>query len=305
MGCAEKRIIMRYNVDDLSAFTAVGQTGNFRRAAALRGVSASALSEAVRRLETDLKVRLLNRTTRSVTLTDAGRTLLERSLPALQSLTEAVTTSVAVDDGPSGTLRLNVPSVVMELVLPDIITSFLKKHPAVTVELSADNRYIDVLAAGFDAGVRYSERLEKDMIAVPIGPREQRFVTAASPEYLEKYGTPLHPNDLLKHACIRFRFSSGVIHQWEFARGDEAIKIMPDGPMIVDHMRMQREAAFAGLGLIHAFEGFLTDDVAAGRLVLVLEEWSERFSGPYLYFPTTKHMPSALRAFVDHVKAMR
>jgi DNA-binding transcriptional LysR family regulator len=302
---SENSTMARFSPDDLAAFIAVAQTLNFRKAAAMRGVSASALSEAVRRLEGDLKVRLLNRTTRSVTPTDAGRRLMERTAPALGTLSDAVADALAGADGVGGTLRLNVPVVVMELVLPRIITAFLANHPDMRVEVTADNRFIDVLAAGFDAGVRYGERVEKDMIAVPIGPREQRFVTAASPAYLARHGVPSHPNELLGHVCLRYRFSSGVVPAWEFAKGGEAVRIVPDGPLISDSNALQLDAARAGLGIVHSFEGFLQPDISTGRLVPVLEDWSERFAGPFLYFPTTRHMPPPLRAFVDHVKAMR
>jgi DNA-binding transcriptional LysR family regulator len=178
----------------------------------------------------------------------------------------------------------------------------MASHPAIRVEVTADNRFIDVLAAGFDAGVRYTERVERDMIAIPIGPRVQRFVTAASPAYLARRGRPRHPNDLLDHACLRYRFASGAVPPWEFARGGETVKIVPSGPLIADGNRVLIAAAVAGLGVVHAFEGFLAPAVAAGDLEAVLDDWSERFSGPFLYFASRRHMPPALRAFVDFIK---
>jgi DNA-binding transcriptional LysR family regulator len=281
---------------------AVAEASSFRGAAARRGVSPSALSEALRRLEARLNLRLLNRTTRSVTPTEAGQRLLKRLKPALSDMHLAMEEIADDTDQPTGTLRLNMPSAVAELVMPTILAGFMAAHPSVSVEISADNSFIDVLAAGFDAGVRYGERIEQDMIAIPIGPREQRFVTAASPAYLDAHGRPQHPRDLLGHRLIRHRFGSGITPPWEFEKDGEAIKIAGKGPMLANHIVLQFAAAEAGQGVIHAFEGFLDAAIKAGRLEPVLEDWSERFSGPYLYYASRHQMPRALRAFVDFIK---
>ncbi len=290
------------DLSDLAAFAAVAEARSFRRAANLRGVSASSLSEAIRRLEARLGVRLLNRTTRSVTPTEAGGRLLQRLLPALGEISVAVETVGTSSDSPAGTLRLNVPLVVARLVLPSIAARFLARHPGITLEVFADDNFIDVLAAGFDAGVRYDERLDRDMIAVPIGPRRQRFVTAASPSYLKSVGIPKHPRDLLKHACIRHRFPSGVVEPWELERGKQALKINPSGPLIASNIEMSLEAALQGLGLVHTFEGFLRPAIDAGKLEVVLPEWAPSFSGPYLYYANGRHMPLPLRAFLDFLR---
>lgn len=287
---------------DLAVFVAVAQARSFRGAAKLRNESPSALSGALRRLEARLKVRLLNRTTRSVTPTDAGQRLLERLQPALREVTSAVDEIVEDEGRIAGTLRLNVPSAVADLVLPQILVRFLSTYPAITVEIAAENTFMDVLAAGFDAGIRYTERIERDMIAIPIGPREQRHVTAASPAYLERHGMPRHPNDLLDHACIRYRFSSGVTPAWEFAKNGQTAKVSPDGSLVANRIELLLAAAKAGLGLIHSFEGFIAPAVASGELDLVLEDWSEPYSGPHLYYPSRRHMPGPLRAFVDFIK---
>jgi DNA-binding transcriptional LysR family regulator len=290
------------DLSDLDAFVAVAEARSFRGAAARRGVSPSALSEALRRLEARLNLRLLNRTTRSVTPTEAGQRLLERLKPALSDMHLAME-ELADDTGrPAGTLRLNVPSAVAELVMPSILAGFMEAHPGVSVEISADNSFIDVLAAGFDAGVRYGERIEQDMIAIPIGPRKQRFVTAASPAYLDAHGRPQHPRDLLAHRLVRHRFGSGITPPWEFEKDGEAVKIVGKGPMLANHIALQLSAAEAGQGIVHAFEGFLEASIKAGRLEPVLEDWSERFSGPYLYYASRNQMPTALRAFVDFIK---
>jgi DNA-binding transcriptional LysR family regulator len=291
-----------FDLADLDAFAAVARARSFRGAAKLRGVSASSLSEALRRLETRLGVRLLNRTTRSVTPTEAGERLLERLAPALGEVAAALDAVNSFRDSPTGTLRLNVPTAVAHLIMPPIVGHFLKMHPGISLEVIANDSFIDVLAAGFDAGIRYDERLERDMIAVPIGPRVQRFVTAGSPAYLAARGRPSHPKDLLSHACIRHRFASGVTAQWEFERGQEIVKISPSGPLVATTIDLEISAAIQGLGLIHSFDGYVEPAIASGALERVLPDWSQSFSGPFLYYPSRRHMPAPLRAFVDFLK---
>lgn len=287
---------------DLDAFVAVSRARSFRGAAGLRGVSASSLSEALRRLEARLGVRLLNRTTRSVTPTDAGERLLARLSPALQEVAAALGDLASTGDGPSGKLRLNVPTAVAALVLPALLEGFLRAHPGISLEVLAEDSFVDVLAAGFDAGVRYDERLERDMIAVPIGPRTQRFALAGSPGYLAARGRPEHPRDLLGHACLRHRFASGIMPPWEFERGAERVKISPSGPLVANTAELQVCAAVQGLGLVHTFEGYLLPAIATGTLVPVLQDWLPEFSGPFLYYPSRRHMPPPLRALVDFLK---
>lgn len=289
---------------DLDAFTAVAQARGFRAAAALRNVSASSLSEAVRRLETRLGVRLLNRTTRSVTPTEAGQKLLERLSPALADVALALDEVNAFRDSPTGTLRLNVPLVVSKVVMPRLIPKFLAQHPGVAVEIIADDQFIDVLAAGFDAGVRYDERLEKDMIAVPLsGP--QRFVLVGAPAYLDAHGRPRHPRDVLNHAAIRHRFPSGASYPWEFEKDGQTIRLDPPARLTSTNLDLELAACEAGVGLLATFEDFAAEPIAAGRLETVLDDWLPPFSGPYLYYPSRRHMPAPLRAFVDFVKAER
>ncbi|MDR3535524.1 MAG: LysR family transcriptional regulator [Acetobacteraceae bacterium] len=282
----------------MDAFTAVARARSFRGAAAARGVSPSTLSEALRRLEARLGVRLLNRTTRSVTPTEAGARLLERLTPGLQEIAAALDAVNEFRDTPTGTLRLNVPIIVAHSVLPSIVGRFLAAHPGIVLEVIAEDSFIDVLAAGFDAGIRYDESLERDMIRVPIGPRTQRFVTAAAPAYLDAHGRPTHPNELLAHACIRHRFASGITPAWEYERGTETVKIVPAGPLVATTIALELSAAIQGLGLIATFEEFLAPALAAGALEQVLADWSPRFSGPFLYYPSRRHMPAPLRAFV-------
>ncbi len=289
---------------DLDTFTSVARARSFRGAAAVLGLSASGLSEAVRRLEARLGVRLLNRTTRSVTPTEAGQRLLERLGPALAEVSAAVDAVNSFRDSPTGTLRLNVPSFVASVVLPPIVSRFLAAHPGVTLEVIANDTFIDVIGAGFDAGIRYDERLERDMIAVPIGPRIERFATAASPAYLRSHGHPRHPTQLLQHACIRHRFASGVTPFWEFERGHEIVRITPAGPLLANTIEVELKAAIDGLGVVSSFEEVLAPALASGSLEPVLPDWWQRFSGPFLYYPSRTHMPAPLRAFVDFVKRL-
>jgi DNA-binding transcriptional LysR family regulator len=288
---------------DLDAFTAVATARSFRTAARQRGVSASALSEAVRRLETRLGVRLLNRTTRSVTPTEAGEKMLQRLAPALGEVAAALDQVNDFRETPKGTLRLNVPTAVARDTLPRITAGFLQAYPDITLEVTAEDRFIDILAAGFDAGIRYDERLERDMIAVPLGPRRQRFMAAAAPAYLAERGTPQHPRELLDHAAIRHRFASGALAVWEFEKSGEVIRLSPPARMIADVMELEIALASAGLGIIATFADSLAPAVARGALVPILEDWQEDFSGPLLYYASRDLMPAPLRAFVDYIKA--
>jgi DNA-binding transcriptional LysR family regulator len=297
---------MAANVADLSAFVTVVRAGGFRDGARATGVSASSLSEAVRRLETKLGVRLLNRTTRSIAPTEAGARLFERLVPALDDVESALDVVNAFRDRPAGTLKLNVPATVSRLVLPQIIVPFLKVFPDIRLEVIVEDGFVDVLAAGCDAGIRYDERLEQDMIAVPIGPRVQRFATAASPVYLDAHGRPTHPSELLGHACLRGQFASGAIPTWEFERDGEVLRVDPAGPLIVRlgaAVDLAVDAAVAGLGIIHLFEGWLRPYLDNGTLEPLLEPWWQDFPGPFLYYPGRRYLPAPLRAFVDFIKS--
>jgi DNA-binding transcriptional LysR family regulator len=298
---------MTADLGDLQAFMAVARAGGFREAARVGGISASSLSETVRRLESGLGVRLLNRTTRSVAPTEAGARLLERLGPALGEVEAALDVVNGFRGRPAGTLRLNVPVSAARLVLPGIVPGFLAAYPDIQLEVLAEDSFIDVLAAGCDAGIRYDERLEQDMIAVPIGPRIQRFATAAAPAYLDRHGRPEHPRDLLRHACLRGRFSSGaMMAPWEFERDGEIVRIDPAGPLLVSigaATDLKVDAAIAGTGIISLFEGWLRPHLDSGALEPVLEPWWQSFSGPFLYYPGRRLVPAPLRAFIDFIKA--
>ncbi|MFZ4166974.1 LysR family transcriptional regulator [Brevundimonas sp. NPDC058933] len=299
---------MAADLSDLNAFVAVARAGGFRQAGRATGLSASALSETVRRLEDRLGVRLLNRTTRSVVPTEAGRRLLDRLGPALGEVEAALDTVKGLSDRPAGTLKLNVPVSAAVMVLPHIVPAFLKVYPDIVLELVAEERFVDVLAAGCDAGIRYEERLDQDMIAVPIGPRRQRFAAAAAPVYLAQRGRPEHPRDLLQHDCLRGRASSGALLPWEFERDGEIVMIDPPGPLIVNlgaAVEVIVQSALAGTGVVFLFEDWLRPHLDSGALEPVLPDWWQEFSGPFLYYPGRRHVPAPLRAFVDFIKADR
>jgi DNA-binding transcriptional LysR family regulator len=298
---------MAADLGDLTAFVAVARSGGFREAARASGGSASGYSEAVSRLEARLGVRLLNRTTRSVAPTEAGARLLDRLGPALGEVEAALDVVNLFRDRPAGTLRLNVPVSATRLVLPRIVPGFLAAYPDICLEITAEDSFVDILAAGCDAGIRYDERLEQDMIAIPIGPREQRFATAASPLYLDRRGRPAHPRDLLGHACIRGRFTGRAIAAWEFERDGEIVKVDPSGPLIVRAgaaTDLAVDAAVAGTGIIQLFEDWLRPYLDSGALAPVLEPWWQRFSGPFLYYPSRRYLPAPLRAFIDFTTSL-
>jgi DNA-binding transcriptional LysR family regulator len=296
---------MNIDLGDLSAFVAVARAGGFREAARTINGSASGLSDAIRRLEARLGVRLLNRTTRSVVPTEAGRSLLLRLDPGLIEVDAALDAINNYRDTPSGTLRLNVPLSASRLVLPSIVPRFLKTYPEIRLEVVSQESFVDVLAAGCDAGIRYEERLEQDMVAVPIGPRTQRMAVAASPGYLAERGRPGHPRNLLDHVCMRGRFPSGALVQWAFERDGKSFNVDPSGPLLVEiggAVDLAVEAAVAGLGIVYLFEDWLRPYIDRGALAPVLEPWWPTFSGPYLYYPGRRLLPAPLRAFVDFIR---
>jgi DNA-binding transcriptional LysR family regulator len=250
-------------------------------------------------------VRLLNRTTRSVSPTEAGARVLERLTPALAEVEAALDSANAFRERPAGTLRLNVPANVARTVLPSIVAPFLQTYPEIRLEVVVEDSFVDVLASGCDAGIRYDERLERDMIAVPIGPRVQRLITAAAPGYLATRGRPEHPRDLLEHSCLRGQFAGGAMAVWEFERDGEVVRVEPVGALVVRPAAaadLLINAAIAGLGIVRMFEDWLRPALNDGTLLPVLEPWWQSFSGPFLYFPSRRLLPAPLRAFVDFIK---
>ena len=296
---------MKSSLSDLQAFVEVARAGGFRDGARSSGLSASGLSEAVRRLEAQLGVRLLNRTTRSVAPTEAGDRLLQRLTPALLEVEAAIDVAHGLRDRPAGTLKLNVPTSAARLVMPAIVPGFLAAYPEIRLEIMVDESFVDILAAGCDAGIRYGERLEQDMIAVPIGPRQQRFALGAAPAYLDRRGRPKHPRDLLGHACLQGRFPSGTAMAWEFERDGEVVEVDVSGPLTVQlggGSDLLVDAAIAGTGIVPLFEDWLRPHFESGALEPVLEPWWQSFPGPFLYYAGRRLVPAPLRAFIDFIK---
>jgi DNA-binding transcriptional LysR family regulator len=295
----------KVELNDLAAFVSVARAGGFRGAARTNGVSASSLSIAVRRLETKLGLRLLNRTTRSVSPTEAGRRLIETLTPLFGEMEAALDVLNGYRDSPSGTLRLNVPASAARTLLPKLLAGFMQAYPDIRVEVMVEDGFVDVLSIGCDAGIRYDDKLEQDMIAMPIGPRIEQFTTAASPAYLRAHGMPEHPRDLLSHTSVRGQFSGGARPAWQFERDGEVVRIDPPSRLVVRPgaaLGLMIDAAVAGLGVIHLFEEMLQPHVESGALVAILDDWKQPFSGPFLYYPGRRHVPAPLRAFIDWLK---
>ncbi|MGA9609241.1 MAG: LysR family transcriptional regulator [Rouxiella badensis] len=296
---------MQLDIALLHAVVAVAKAGGFREAARVTGSNASRLSDSVRRAEQQLGVRLFHRTTRTVALTEVGRALMERLMPAMTEVDAALDIINRYRDTPAGTLRLNVPVSAARLVLPTLVPEFLARYPDIQLEVVAESNVQDVFREGCDAGIRYDECLEQDVIALPIGARRQRFAVAASPQYLARHGRPEHPSELLKHRCIRGRFASGVIPEWEFERDGEVVRIQPCGQLVVSigaAVDLAVATAIAGGGIIQLFEEWLRPSLENGELEPLLQPWWPSFSGPYLYYPDRRLTPTPLRAFIDFIQ---
>jgi DNA-binding transcriptional LysR family regulator len=289
---------------DLDAFVAVARTRNFRRAALEQHVSVSSLSQRLRDLEERLGVRLMNRTTRSVALTEAGELLLARVGPALSDVGAALDQVRGLRGVPSGRLRINAPPPAIDLVLAPMVAPFLQQYPQIDLEVVAESSFVDIVDAGFDAGVRYGEHLAQDMIAVSLGP-PQRYAVVASAQYVAQHGRPKQPKDLLDHACIRTRYGSGLLPDWEFEKAGRVIKVAPGGKLIATYLGLALRAVHDGLGFWLTFEGYIRESVEAGRLVSVLDDWCPPFPGPFLYYPSRRQPPPALGAFVGFVAEWR
>ena len=295
-----KDVDLRY----LEAFAAVARHRNFRLAARDQQVSVSSVSQRLRDLEEQLGVRLFNRSTRSVAPTEAGEQLLQRIGPALREVTDAVNDVRGRQGRPTGRLRINAPAPAAELVLAPMVVPFLNRYPGIDLEITVDPSLIDIVAAGYDAGVRYEEHLAQDMIALSLGP-PQRYVVVAAPEFLAAHGTPRKPADLLGQPAIATLFPSRALLSWEFEKRGRVVKIVPRGPFMSGHIGVQRQAALDGLGFLMTFEGYVRGQIAAGALVTVLDDWCQEFPGPFLYYPCRRQPPPALRAFLEFVKDWR
>ncbi len=288
-------------LDSLEIFAAIVRCGGFRAAASERGVSSSALSQSVAALEETLGIRLLNRTTRSVAPTEAGARLLERLTPALQDIKAAIADLDQLRQKPSGTVRINAPGPAVDHVLCPLAFDFMRIYPDVRVELISDAAIIDIVAQGFDAGVRFGRQIEQDMIALPLGP-PLRYAIVAAPDYLAARARPSMPQDLIHHDCIRRRFPGGTTVSWQFQKDGETLEINPGGRLTLSSAHQELQAALAGQGIAHVFDSYARPYCDQGRLVELLRDWSAELPSWFLYYPNRRHPSAAMAAFLDHVR---
>lgn len=293
--------MQRDRLGDLDLFVAVARTLSFRAAARDLGVTPSAVSHAIGALETRIGVRLFNRTTRSVALTEAGRRFHERLAPAFDSIRGALAEVADRPERPAGRLRLSIPRSALMLGLTPRLAAFCDRHPEVELDLVVDESLVDIVAAGFDAGIRIGEMIERDMIAVPIGPPLDLAVVA-TPAVFDAHGRPRTPQALEALPGLLRRFSDGTLYRWEFERDGRAFTVLPRPRILADDGPTLREMALAGLGVTCLMTDAVRDDLAAGRLERVLADWMPVFPGFHLHHPSHRQMRPALRALIDHLK---
>lgn len=283
------------------AFARVAHHASFTRAADDLGVSPSALSQTVRALEASMGVRLLHRTTRRVGLTEHGARFLERVRGGLAQIEAAFEDLDSVREVPAGTLRVNVPRIAAELLVMPHLPAFLARYPQVQVELFVEPALADLVAGGFDAGIRLGECLARDMIAVPIGPLERQVVVATA-DYFAAHGEPQTPADLVEHACIVHRRSNGRLMPWEFTRDGRDFEVAVEGRLVFNDAALVHAAVREGMGMAQGFAAVMAQDVASGRLRCVLQDWQQPFAGFHLYYPAREQMAPKLRVFIDHLR---
>lgn len=292
----------RDELGDLSAFLAVIEAGSFTKAAALLATSQSALSHTVQRLETRLGLRLLHRTTRRVGPTEAGEQLAATLRPCFDEIEAKIASLSAMRDRPAGLVRITSSALAADLILWPMIARLLPDYPDLKIEVNVESRFTDIVAERFDAGVRLGESLDKDMIAVRIGP-DLRMALVASPSYAAAHGLPGEPQDLVHHACINLRMQTlGNLYAWEFARNGRPLNVRVNGPLTFNTADLCRKAALEGLGLTFVAEPYIAADLQAGRLVRVLEEWCPVFSGFHLYYPSRRQMSPAMALLVSKLR---
>lgn len=287
---------------DLDAVLAVARRNSFRGAALELGMSTTALSNAIGKLEQRLGIRLFNRTTRSVSLTDAGKAFVERVGPAMTDIHDAMHAARSLQETPSGILRINAFASAAREVMAPLILSFLRRHPQVHVDLVTEGRLVDIVAAGFDMGLRPADLVPSDMVSLSLGlPRSNAVV--ASPDFLRMHGRPVVPTDLHRFPCIRARLPNHALFRWRFEKDAEAVQIDVQGALTLDEPSLVRIAAQNGVGLGYVMEADVREDLAAGRLVRVLEDWTPALAPLSLYYPGRKNPPAAFRAFVQSARA--
>lgn len=290
------------DLGELAAFVAIAEEGSFRRAAARLNLTPSTLSHSLRSLEQKLGIRLVNRTTRTTSLTEAGHALLTQIGPAFASIEMAVETINDFRDRPAGLLRMSIPRTVVARVLTPKFRAFADQYPDVTLEIAAENGFVDIVKQGFDAGIRLGESLDRDMIAVRVTP-DLRTAVVASPDYLSRFPPPESPRDLHRHRCIGWRQAgSGALYRWEFEQDGRTLSVAVNGPLVLDDPDLMVGAALEGVGLAYATEQYIDDHLASGRLIRVLDDWCPHYPGFFLYYPSRRQTPAALRALIEALK---
>ncbi len=293
----------RPGLSELEAVAAVAREESFRRAALALGMSTTALSNAVAKLEANLGVRLFNRTTRSVSLTEAGRAFVAQIGPALRDIHDAMEGVRSQQETPSGTIRINTFAAGAREIMSPLVLEFLRRYPDVHVDIVTEGRLVDVVADGFDLGLRRADLVPADMIAVPVG-RPQRYAVVASPAYFKQHGKPRTPADLSKHQCIRVRLPNGALLRWHFEKRGQAVQVDVSGPVTLDEASLSRVAVLAGVGVGLFMEQDVREDIAAGRLERVLEDWTQPLGDLCLYYPSRRHPSAALKAFIGLAREM-
>lgn len=289
---------------ELNAVVQVAAHGGFRAAAIELGVAPSTLSHAITHLEARIGVRLFNRTTRSVVLSEAGAQFIARVRPALEEIRQAMEQANDLRDSPTGTLRINTSEGAAREILTPIVISFLRRYPDMHVDLVTEGRLVDIVGDGFDVGFRLAEAVPQDMVSIPFGPDVSQVVVCA-PSWLQGRVAPQVPEDLLAHRCIRQRLPRGALRGWEFERHGLELRIDVSGPLTLDNHHLMIEAALQGVGIAYVYEGYARDHIAAGRLLQLLPEWTPSYRGLCLYYPSHRHVTAGLRAFIEQVKQAR
>lgn len=291
---------MKNDLSELSAFATVAEERSFTRAASRLGISQSALSHSIRGLEKRLGLQLLARTTRSVSPTAAGTTLLKELAPALERIERAVAEARKQRESPSGRIRLIIPRTATKMVILPKLARFVRSYPEIVLEVTSSNDPVDLVAGGYDAGVQLGEFIQRDMIAVRVT-KELRLAVVGSPKYFESHSIPKHPQDLKDHACIGFRFSNGL-YRWEFEKGRKALTVSPQGPVSFDDPDLVIQAVLDGVGIGTAMEDSLRSLIAEGQLTQVLKDWCPSFPGYFLYYPSRRNQPAALAALINALR---
>jgi DNA-binding transcriptional LysR family regulator len=286
------------SIKELDAAIAIARRGTFRAASIDLGISTTALSHTIGRLEAALGVRLFNRTTRSVSLTDAGRIFMQQVAPSLQDLQTAIEAVREQRETPSGTIRINAAPFAARAIISPLVLEFLRRYPDMHVDIVTEGKMVDIVRDGFDLGVRVAGLVPSDMIAVSLG-RPQRHAVVGSPGYFEKHGTPVVPPDLFKHSCIRVRLPDGSLFRWRFEKDGEQVQVDVRGPITLDEASLTRTAILEGTGVGYIFEQDILPDIQAGRVVRVLQDWTPPYPGLCLYYPGRRNLSAGIRAFLD------